>query len=253
MSFDERFILNSESKTNIIYNEHLIRYNLASGFVKGKDVLDVACGSGFGAKILAKAGARKIVAVDIDKETIKKAKKDNSLDNIIYKEGNTESLNEGDNSFDIISSFETIEHLKNPDKYLNELKRVVREEGIVFISTPNKEVFREKNPFHFKEFEKQEFISFLKSYFKSVLILEQANGLASCIKGEKRRKESILAGSEFGKPLYFIAVCSNKELREEDVLEKNLVSINSLALKNLYNNPALRAANSIYRIFKKIF
>lgn len=253
MCFEERFILNKKNRGNIIYNEHLIRYCLAKRLVYNKVVLDIACGTGFGTKILALAQAEKVVAIDIDEEAIKKAKKENFCENIVYKRGNAEKLEEKDNFFDIIVSFETIEHLKNHDKYLSQLKRVAKDEGLVLISTPNKEVFGQKNPFHFKEFGQDEFREILGKYFKFVLLLEQGNGIASFIKAGSKTEKGKLTGADFGQPLYFIAICSQKELRAEEILNENLVSINQKALKNLYNNPGLKIANCLYRGIRGLF
>lgn len=255
MCFEERFILNNNSRGNIIYNEHLIRYQLAEKFVQGKIVLDIACGSGFGAEILAQGKAERIIAIDIDEEVIKQAEKDNDYQNIIYRAGNAEKLEEKDNSFDVIVSFETIEHLKNSDKYLGGLKRVAKDEGLVLISTPNKAVFHEKNPFHCKEFTKEEFNQILAKYFKSVLLLEQANGLVTAIKADSKTSQSEVIGDLFREPLYFIAICSQKNL-EKGILGKNIISLNEKALKNLHNNPGLKIADSIYKglmTFKNLF
>ncbi len=250
MCFEERFILDKNSKKNIIYNEHLIRYELAKKFVSGKIVLDIACGSGFGAKILARAGAEKVTAVDIDEKTVKKARNKNWLKNIVYRQGNAENLAEKNETFDIIVSFETIEHLKNPEKYLKELKRVIKNNGLIFISTPNKKISKEKNPFHFKEFEKEEFKEILSKYFKSILLLEQNNGIATFIKAPEKRKQSEFLESGAGEPLYFIAVCSNWRLPD---IEKNVISVNPSALSRLYNNPALKTTDKIYGLADKFF
>ena len=70
MVFDERLIPDNDSQTNIIYNEHLVRYQLAAKLARGKKVLDIACGSGYGANILAEAGAAQVIAVDISSEAV---------------------------------------------------------------------------------------------------------------------------------------------------------------------------------------
>ena len=74
-TFDERLVPDDSAKQHIIYDEHLIRYELAKEFVKDKTVLDIACGSGYGTKILAEAGAREVEGIDISEEAIISARK----------------------------------------------------------------------------------------------------------------------------------------------------------------------------------
>jgi ubiquinone/menaquinone biosynthesis C-methylase UbiE len=249
--FDERLNVNPETKQFIIYDEHLVRYEFAKRFVKGKKVLDIACGSGYGAKILAEAGAEKVIAVDIDKEAVAAAKINYFHKNIEYLESSAEEIKLADKSIDIIVSFETIEHLKNPERYLNELKRVVKDGGTVIISTPNDDVFHAKNPFHFKEYNKDEFGNLLKKYFRYCEIFDQANGIASYIKIDRQNKNGkIFIAENKENPLYFIAVCSNGEII--DLPKDNMASVNPAALHNLYNNPGLKAVNKVYSLIIKI-
>jgi len=86
MSFDERLVLNKSSLENIIYDEHLVRYQLAAQIAAGKNILDIACGSGYGSKILAEAGALKVTGVDRDAEALEAAKKNYSADNLIFSD-----------------------------------------------------------------------------------------------------------------------------------------------------------------------
>lgn len=249
MIFDERLILNNDSQADVIYDEHLVRYMFAAKLAKGLNVLDIACGSGYGANILADSGAKQVVAVDIDSEAVAAAQKKYTKNNLIYKIGNAEEIKEMDESFDLVISFETIEHLKSPEKYLSELKRVLKKEGIALISTPNIEVFHQKNPFHLHEFTKNEFAGKLKEYFANCVILEQSNGLASFIKHEN--VVNIVNFSNSGAPLYFIAVASQSAIAE-NILTENFISINPLALERRQNNPAVKVVDKIYSFLIKI-
>ena len=109
-TFDERFVSDIGSRKNIIYDEHMIRYGLAKRFVQGKTVLDIACGSGYGSDILAKAGAKKVIGMDVDEDALNGARKKFVYDNLEFKKGN--GLNLGEYGFDVVISFETIEHLQ---------------------------------------------------------------------------------------------------------------------------------------------
>jgi 2-polyprenyl-3-methyl-5-hydroxy-6-metoxy-1,4-benzoquinol methylase len=251
MIFDERLILNDDSQADIIGDEHLVRYRLAAKLVPGLKVLDIACGSGYGANILAEAGAAQVVAVDVNSEAVAAAQKKYTRDNLVYKIGNAEEIKEADESFDLVASFETIEHLKNPEKYLAELKRVLKKEGIALISTPNIEVFGQKNPFHLHEFTKSEFKEMIGKYFSGQIILEQSNGLASFIKIAGAAADKI-DFSNSGAPLYFIAVCGQAEIVAENLFKENFASINPLALERRQNNPAVKLVDKIYSLLIKI-
>ncbi|HTX86644.1 MAG TPA: class I SAM-dependent methyltransferase [Candidatus Nanoarchaeia archaeon] len=245
MSFDERLVLDKESKENIIYDEHLVRYQLAAQISRGKRILDIACGSGYGSKILAEAGAAKVVAIDRGAEAVGEARRNYGQEKIEFKVGDAENIAESDREFDMVVSFETIEHLENPEKYLAEVARVLKTEGIFLASTPNREVFGQKNPYHSHEFTRGEFEQILKKYFKNIFILEQANGLASLIKSGEQGKIYFSAAE----PLYFIAVCGNNDLKLSELFKESVVSVNPAALKRLRNNPVMKFVDKIYSIF----
>jgi 2-polyprenyl-3-methyl-5-hydroxy-6-metoxy-1,4-benzoquinol methylase len=243
MVFDERLIINEDSQTNIIYDEHLVRYQLAASLVKGNRVLDIACGSGYGTKILSKAGAAEVIGIDADEMAVKEAEKNYGGEAIVFKTGDAENIKENNESFDIIISFETIEHLKNPEKYLAEISRILKKDGIALVSTPNKEVFGQKNPYHLHEFQRTEFEVILKKYFVNVSILEQVNGIASLIKGEKAGKIDFFGSDS---PLYFIAVCTKSNIVLPEAIGKSFVSVNPAALERMRNNPAVKLVDKIY-------
>jgi SAM-dependent methyltransferase len=247
MSFVERLVVNEEATGTILYDEHIIRYELAKYSVKGKTVLDIATGSGYSAHILLQAGAKKIIGIDADSAAIEEATQRYGHNLIDFKIGNAESLDIADNSVDVITSFETIEHLDNYKKYLQELARVLTGEGVAFISTPNRDVFGQKNPYHIKEFTKEEFISGLKECFAHVLLLEQKNGLASVIKGTEGGV--VLMENDNSPALYFIAVCSQVEITERF---QSIASVNIRALKRWENNKGWKLVNTVYRGLQKI-
>ncbi|MFA5318536.1 MAG: class I SAM-dependent methyltransferase [Patescibacteria group bacterium] len=254
-TFDERLVPDDSVKQHIIYNEHLIRYELAKKFVKDKTVLDIACGSGYGTKILAEAGAREIKGMDISEEAITSARNNYGYENIKYSVGNAEAIALDDKIIDVAVSFETIEHLKNYDKFLAELARVLKDDGLAVISTPNKDLSRGRNPFHIKEFNRKEFTEAIKRYFPYCFILEQVNGLATCIKAPAGAEkggyaDKVILNSGDG-PVYFIAVCSRQEISGK-LPTGTIAGINTKALNKLYNNPGLKIINKIYSIIIKI-
>ena len=154
--------------------EHLYRYNYASRFVKGQRVLDIACGEGYGAAALKKAGAAHVTGVDISEDACKHAHRRYGID---VRVGSAEQIPLADASIDTVVSFETIEHVPNPLRFLDECARVLTPGGTLIISTPNKTVYsapgRPYNPYHCSEMTEDEFLSALRTRFLSVKMYSQ--------------------------------------------------------------------------------
>jgi len=245
--YDERFVFSSDTSSQLIYDEHIIRYRLAGSLATGKRVLDVACGTGYGSKILVDSGADSVKSVDIDKDALAKAKANYSEAKIEFIHDSAESLEKiPDDSIDLIVSFETIEHLPNYQRYLQSLKRVLAPSGIALISTPNKAIFGQKNPFHVKEFTRSEFESSLAPIFKNIRILEQVNGIGSAIKADQQIVTEL---SNNGATQYFVAVCSNEDLPQNIIGQ---ASLNQQALQRWQDNPGWKMVNGLYKILVKI-
>jgi ubiquinone/menaquinone biosynthesis C-methylase UbiE len=153
--------------------EHVARYRFASQFVPGKRVLDVACGEGYGAAGMAKAGASRVVGVDISPEAVDRARSKYGIDAV---HGDALALPLPDRSFDVVVSFETIEHVADPAAFLGECARVLVPEGILVVSTPNRPVYSgtgTHNPFHRIEFDAAEFAELLHTRFRTVRLYTQ--------------------------------------------------------------------------------
>jgi len=169
--------------------EHWHRYIFASRFCTQKKVLDIACGEGFGSNFLARY-AESVTGIDIAPEIIEHAKRKYNHGRVDFKASNAVSLAVESETFDVIVSFETLEHLTKDDQHLfiEEMVRVMKEDGVLIISTPNKKVYSDdanySNPFHLSEFYKEEFISFLTEHFKNIAIFSQQVIGASLIRRE---------------------------------------------------------------------
>lgn len=179
-----------------IYQEHINRYVFASKFIKNKIVLDVASGTGYGSYYLIKNGAEKVTGLDISSDAINYAKNAYKEQDLSFIQGDSINLPFHDKSFDIIISFETIEHIKKYDKFLNECWRVLRNSGLFICSTPNKKVSSPHtklplNPFHVKEFFPEEFHEIINRYFRDTRVYGQNNSFIFLIKGIDR-EDSIL-------------------------------------------------------------
>jgi 2-polyprenyl-3-methyl-5-hydroxy-6-metoxy-1,4-benzoquinol methylase len=174
----------------LIETEHLARYRFAAGAVAGKRVLDAGCGWGYGANILALAGAESVVGIDVSESVIEasRAAAEPAVELIV---GDILELIHDDGEFDVIVCFEVIEHVEQQQAVLNELRRVLATDGVLLISSPNDEVYGRRNPHHTHQFGLAEFRSTLEERFANVAIHAQQNWITSMISSHE-----ILAGED---------------------------------------------------------
>ena len=147
------------------------RYNFVKQYVGKNDVVaDAACGIGYGAKYLSQQ-CSKVCAVDLSSHSLSLAKRYYNDDKIDWFREDVTSLPFADNSIDCFISMETFEHIVEPGKLLAEMKRVLKEGGLGFISTPNGQSPRRKminNPYHVKEYSYEEIFSICSQLFDNV-------------------------------------------------------------------------------------
>jgi 2-polyprenyl-3-methyl-5-hydroxy-6-metoxy-1,4-benzoquinol methylase len=162
--------------------EHWHRYQYASLFVEKKEVLDIACGEGYGSYLLAKT-AKRVVGIDISKSVVNQAASKYMLRNLDFKQGSLDAIPiEGSANFDVVVSFETIEHVpgEQQEAFLKEVKRLLKPGGFLLMSTPSKLAYSDipsyKNEFHVKEFYVDEFRDFLQEHFANVMLVGQGLG-----------------------------------------------------------------------------
>ena len=204
--------------------EHLHRYYVARELATGKDVLDIASGEGYGSAILAEV-ALQVVGVDASEEAIHYAAKRYQRSNVQFKQGVCSHIPLPDSSIDLIVSFETIEHHDEHHEMMREFVRVLRPDGVVIISSPDKAEYSDKphfdNSFHVKELYFEEFQDLLSNYFKYTQFYGQRVRYGSCIgplndvpatpanfRLSKGRAHKSLGIPE---PVYFLAVAANIE------------------------------------------
>ena len=155
----------------VIY-EHFHRYLFASRLVGGRDVLDLASGEGFGAALLAGA-ARSVVGIDIDERTVEHSRLNYAVDNLQFEVGDARDLSQFEaGSFGAVVAFELIEHMAEHDQLLGAIDRILAADGILIISSPNKEAYTDErdfqNPYHVRELALEELLALLKGRFTNV-------------------------------------------------------------------------------------
>lgn len=198
--------------------EHYQRYQLACQIVRGKTVLDAACGEGYGSSLLAR-DADKVFGLDIDKASVTNASTKYGAQNLTFMQGSIAKLPFEDAFFDVVVSYETIEHVDADTQklFLVEIKRVLKPGGALIMSTPNKTVYTDMvagyNQFHVKEFYADEYIGFLQKYFRHIQVLCQYPDTGYFVSREGEAAATMHSGCSAEHSRYIIAICSDEEER----------------------------------------
>ena len=130
-----------------VLKDHLARYEFAKKFVSGKVVADIGCGEGYGAVMLKEAGASEVIALDNDPEIIEEAHK--KYPTVRFVAGDATATGLTDASVDVAVSFEVWHHLDQYEKFIPEMRRILKPSGLLICSVPNKNAIY-LNPFHKK-------------------------------------------------------------------------------------------------------
>ena len=200
-----------------LWNEHFARYAFAVRLARGRRVLDIASGTGYGAAELA-AVARSVTGIDIAEEAVRYASERFQRPNLTFQSATAESLPFPDQSFDLIVAFEVIEHLTDFRALLSEARRLLAPGAQFIVSTPNRLYYEESrrlsgpNPFHTHEFEFDEFRRELAQVFPHVSFFLQNHSdtivfqpLEDSSSAEVRTEPSACKADESH---FFLAVCA---------------------------------------------
>ncbi|HOF56006.1 MAG TPA: class I SAM-dependent methyltransferase [Prolixibacteraceae bacterium] len=266
----ERFI---PGQGGVIELEHLNRYYFVVHQIDitDKTVLDIASGEGYGSNILAKHASR-VIGVDISSEAIEHAKKKYQANNLEFIQGSVIEIPLTDNSVDVVVSFETLEHHDKHDEMMLEIKRILNNNGILIISSPDKYYYSElpgiKNDFHVKELYYDEFEELMKRHFEYTYFFSQRAFNGSMIvlneNGEKFKSPIIFSEEGLAKdfvPLYNIGIGTNDlsfSLENNIVIYQNCEDIlTNVDIENAREDGFQRGMNHIrktkyYRIGKFI-
>lgn len=149
------------------YPDIWARYKFCERYVKHQTVVDCACSSGFGSNILLSYGAKEVFGFDIEEESLNWAKKYYNKPSLSFKHYE-EIKNFKNESINVVVSLETIEHVDNPDQFLVEIKKILKKDGILIISTPCNQTDNRLSPsnlFHLREYNWEEFDKLISKYF----------------------------------------------------------------------------------------
>src|SRR5882757_9300615 len=159
--------------------EHVHRYLIARELARNKRVLDIACGEGYGADILAGA-ATGVVGVDIADKAVAHASSRYTRPNLHFKQGACHAIPLADSSVDLVVSFETIEHIDRQEDAIREIRRVLAPGGLLIISTPDRLEYSDgldhHNPYHVQELDGDEFRRLLQSFAHVAMVGQRVRG-----------------------------------------------------------------------------
>ncbi|MEN6473770.1 MAG: glycosyltransferase [Syntrophaceae bacterium] len=159
-----------------IMREHWERYQSALSGIEGKRVLDVACGAGYGSRLLAEK-ALSVVGVDVSDEAIRYCRAQYRRENLEFRQCDACNLDFTEQSFDVAVSFETIEHLADDGAFLRGIARVLADDGTLIISTPlGGSSESNPNKYHVAFYQRDSFKALLERYFHFVACFYQRDG-----------------------------------------------------------------------------
>lgn len=212
-----------------IWYEHWHRYAFARRLAQGRRVLDAACGEGYGSALLAD-GAAEVVGVDIDAASIAHARERyGARKNLSFETADATALDFASARFDVVVCFETLEHVEAQERMLAGFARVLADDGLLIVSSPDKHQYSEvsgfRNEFHVRELYRDELLALLRPHFPSVRLygqklvfnsaifaLDPAAGACEAWTAD-RAGRTIAPRLDYA-PMYFIAVCAKRALPE---------------------------------------
>jgi ubiquinone/menaquinone biosynthesis C-methylase UbiE len=221
---DERLSMDSSAYIEILF--HWQRYLAAAEVCRGKRVLDLASGEGYGSNALAREAAY-VLGVDVDADAVEAARQKYTADNLCFMQGSADRIPAEDASFDVVVSFETIEHMPEEmqHRFLDEVLRVLRPDGLFLVSSPDRHRTERSgmhNPYHVHELYLEEMHEILRDRFAAVDIYFQETNLGAFLwkwtekesqevlrsfRIDHRGKEAVPTDLAVRLHLYLVAVC----------------------------------------------
>jgi SAM-dependent methyltransferase len=212
-----------------IWYEHWHRYVFARQFAQGKRVLDAACGEGYGSALMAGV-AERVLGVDIAEPAVAHARaRYAAQSNLRFERADCTELDVPPASFDLIVSFETLEHVHAQERLLAGFARALAPGGMLLVSSPDKHTYSDvsgfRNEFHVRELYRDELLALLRPHFPHIRLYGQKLLFQSAIWRVDSAPSRVAAATLSANaeqvhaelayaPLYFIAVCAREALPE---------------------------------------
>lgn len=211
-----------------IWYEHWHRYALVQPWAQGRRVLDAACGEGYGSAVLAQS-ATTVLGLDIDPAAVAHARsRYAALANLRYEQADATRLQLPAGSFDLVVSFETLEHVEAQEELLDGLSHALADDGLLVISSPDKANYSDaagfRNEYHVRELYRDEFEQVLRRRFPYIRLyaqrllfqsaiwsLDPPDGQGPAHYATADGDGGVVQGLHYA-PMYFIAVCSRRPL-----------------------------------------
>jgi SAM-dependent methyltransferase len=158
---------------NYWFRRHLAVYEWIAARVGGLDVVDMACGEGYGADVLARRAAH-VTGVDANPEAHEHARLKYTRPGVRFVRDLVEAYSE---PCDAVVFLQTIEHVQNPEEVLAHFREMLRPGGVAYVTTPNLLTLappgaeKSDNPWHVKEYRAHEFRELCESVFDEVELL----------------------------------------------------------------------------------
>jgi len=187
---------------SLYYREHMARYEFAMRQARPGVTLDIATGTGYGAAYVAQYLGTPCIGVDVDHSAIAGARLTYSSHNLTYIVADGCNLPFADQYFENIVTLETLEHIADANRFLSELRRTLKPDGVVVLSTPNKlysVAHKITNPFHVCEYTEADLLTLLRGFFKQVDLFYQ--GFAPTYQARVREHKQNVANGRDSLPL----------------------------------------------------
>lgn len=156
-----------EDSNNVTVQRCFFAYELAATYVKDKVTADIGCADGYGTHYLA-GFSKYTTGVDYSEATLEEArKKHQAIRNLEFRSAKVPPIPLADNSMDVVTAFQFIEHIEQRKAFMADVKRVLKPGGIFLCTTPNNRMSIARNPFHVHEYTFDEMRAEAASIFSS--------------------------------------------------------------------------------------
>lgn len=178
---------------------HLAAYLFAADLAKGRSVLDAGCGEGFGTQTLT-ATATRVTGVDYSEDAIAFCRTRWERPGLTFRRVDLTAPGDFDQQFELVLNFQVVEHVADPQRFLVDLRARIAPGGQLMLTTPNQLQTFSENPYHLREYTKEELGELLGKVFSKVEILGMHGNekVTAFDGGRKKAVDRILRLDPFG-------------------------------------------------------